>query len=389
MSDWNDPFAEDEAAREREARRAERERRRRGEETRESLGERVRSGMDEEAAPPTPPPAAVAPVAPPPAQVAPTAAPPTEVAPVAPPPIEVQPPAPPPPPPRRPPSDAVHRRRMWALAGLGVLIVVVAVVGTIISRGGDSAPEEAGIPAAKKTMEVVVPEGYDRTQTADVAEKAGLKGDYLEATQSFKGFDAAKYGAEGAESLEGFLFPATYELFKGAKVEDLVAKQLEAFELNAAEIDLEGAAEELGYTPYEVVNVAAMVEKEIAVPEERELAASVIYNRLDAGTPLGIDATIRFEDSDYDGQIVQSRLDQDTPYNTRINAGLPPGPISNPGLASLEAAAHPADSDYFYFVVKPGSCNEHTFVETEAEFAEAEQAYQDALIAEGGSPTDC
>ena len=106
-------------------------------------------------------------------------------------------------------------------------------------------------------------------------------------------------------------------------------------------------------------------------------------------TPLGIDATIRFEDHDYDGQIVQSRLDQDTPYNTRINAGLPPGPISNPGLASLEAAAHPADTDYFYFVVKPGSCNEHTFVETEAEFAEAEQAYQDALIAEGGSPTDC
>jgi uncharacterized YceG family protein len=132
-----------------------------------------------------------------------------------------------------------------------------------------------------------------------------------------------------------------------------------------------------------------MVEKEIAVPEERELAASVIYNRLEEGTPLGIDATIRFEDSDYDGQIVQSRLDQNTPYNTRLNAGLPPGPISNPGLASLEAAANPADTDYFYFVVKPGSCNEHTFVETEAEFTRAEAEYQAALQAEGGSPTEC
>src|SRR5687767_7614141 len=106
MSDWRDPFTDDEAAREREARRAERERRRLGEETRESLGERVRSGMAAE----TPKPA------------------PTQVQPAAPPP-------PPPPPPRRPAPDAIHRRRMWALVGLGVLIVAIAVVGTIISRG--------------------------------------------------------------------------------------------------------------------------------------------------------------------------------------------------------------------------------------------------------------
>jgi UPF0755 protein len=278
---------------------------------------------------------------------------------------------------------------MWALVGLGVLIVAVAVIGTIISRGGDSSSEASSAPASRKTIEVVVPEGYDRTQIAEVTKKAGLEGDYLKATESFKGFDLAKYGAEGAENLEGFLFPATYELFKGAKVEDLVAKQLEAFEMNAAEIDLEGAAAELGYTPYEVVNVAAMIEREIAVPEERELAASVIYNRLEQGNPLGIDATIRYEDHNYSGQLVQSRLAEDTPYNTRTNAGLPPGPIGNPGLASLEAAAKPADSDYFYFVVKPGSCNEHTFVETEAEFAAAEAEYQAALQAEGGSPTDC
>ena len=115
----------------------------------------------------------------------------------------------------------------------------------------------------------------------------------------------------------------------------------------------------------------------------------MINNRLEQGNPLGIDATIRYEDHNYSGQLVLSRLEEDTPYNTRTNAGLPPGPIGNPGLASLDAAAHPADSDYFFFVVKPGSCNEHTFVETEEEFAAAEQAYQDALQAEGGSPTDC
>jgi UPF0755 protein len=263
------------------------------------------------------------------------------------------------------------------------------VVGTIVSRGGDSSSEASNVPAAKKTIEVVVPEGYDRTQIAEVVKKAGLKGDYLKATESFKGFDMAKYGAGNAENLEGFLFPATYEVFKGAKVEDLVSKQLDAFEMNASDIDLQGAAKEQGRTQYELVNIAAMVEREIAVAEERELAASVINNRLEQGNPLGIDATIRYEDQNYSGQLVLSRLEEDTPYNTRTNTGLPPGPIGNPGLASLEAAANPADTDFFFFVVKPGSCNKHTFVETEDEFAAAEAEYQAALQAEGGSPTDC
>ncbi len=391
MSDWQDPFAEDAAARERAARRADRERRRREQEARESLGERVREELGGEAVAAEPrervqppeevdPPATQAPV--PPREVAEPVAqvPQTPTEPAQPPPSQ--------PPPRRTSTDAVHRRRMVALIGLGALIVIVAVLGTVISRGGDDDAATGAAPQAKKTIEFVVPEGYDRNQIAELAKKEGLKGDYLKATESVKGFDLAKYGAEGAENLEGFLFPATYELFKNASVEDLVAKQLEAFEANAAEVDLEGAKER-GYTPYEVVNVAAMVEREIAVPEERKLAAGVIYNRLDDGSPLGIDATIRFEDQNYSDQLVLSRLEEDTPYNTRLNAGLPPGPIGNPGLASLEAAASPAETDFFYFVVKPGSCNEHTFVETEAEFAAAEAEYQAALQAEGGSPTEC
>jgi UPF0755 protein len=171
-------------------------------------------------------------------------------------------------------------------------------------------------------------------------------------------------------------------------VEDLIAKQLEAFSQNLDGVDL-SYAEKQGLSPYDVVIVASMIEREIAVPEERKLAASVIYNRLEQGTPLGIDATIRFEDQNFTEPLVQSRLDTDTPYNTRINAGLPPGPIGNPGLASLEAAANPAETDYFFYVIKPGTCNEHAFVETEAEFAAAEAEYQAALQAEGGSPTEC
>ena len=149
-------------------------------------------------------------------------------------------------------------------------------------------------------------------------------------------------------------------------------------------------AESKNLSTYDVVIIASMIEREIQVPEERELAASVIYNRLDADNPLGIDATIRYEDQNYDEPLLQSRLDTDTPYNTHTNAGLPPGPIGNPGLASLEAAANPAETDFFYYVIKPGTCNEHAFVETEAEFDAAVAEYNAARDAAGGrSPTSC
>jgi YceG-like family len=357
-SDWRDPFADDEAARERAARRAEREarRREREEQSRASLGERVREelGTAGDTGPAEPPPKR---------------------------PAAAQ-------PPRRPPtSDRVRRRRTIGLLALGALIVIVAAVGVVLSRSGDDDTAPAA-PKERKTREVVIPEGYDRSQIAAVAKEARIKSDYEEASASSRAINLRKYGAEDAESLEGFLFPATYELFRNEDAKDLVERQLEAFEQNIAEVDMSWA-ERHGYSVYEIVNVASMIEREIQVPEERKLAASVIYNRLDAGNPLGIDATIRFEDQNYTEPLVESRLEEPTPYNTRVNPGLPPGPIGNPGLASLEAAANPAETDYFYYVIKPGTCNEHTFVETEEEFAAAEAEYQAALQAEGGSPTDC
>ena len=235
---------------------------------------------------------------------------------------------------------------------------------------------------------MLIPEGLDRHQIAELAKEQGLKGDYERASQDFKGFKLAKYGADGAPNLEGFLFPATYRLPKKGTVNDLVSRQLDAFRANLAEVDL-SYAESKNLNAYDVLKIASMIEREIQVPEERKLAAAVIYNRLKAGTPLGIDATIRYEDRNYDEQLLESRLSEDTPYNTRIRPGLPPTPISNPGLASIEAAANPAKSKAFFFVVKPGTCGEHVFVETQAEFDQAEAEYQAALQAEGGSPTDC
>jgi UPF0755 protein len=367
-SDWEDPYTgDDAAARERERRRAEREARRR-----ERLGERVREGMGTEEAPAAPPPPAPPPPEPLPPEV--------------PPPVDPPPPAPP----AKPQARAkVARRRLIALVGVLALAFLAFVVVVVAKKVGDGEEVPAGPPPkARKTISLTIPEGYSRDQVAAVAKKAGLAGDYMKETESFKGFKPSKYGAENPPNLEGFLFPATYELFRNATAKDLAGKQLEAFEQNIEAVDF-SYAESKNLTKYDVLKIASMIEREVQVPAERENVSSVIYNRLASSTPLGIDATIRFEDSNYDEQILESRLEEDTPYNTRVNAGLPPGPIGNPGLASIEAAANPAKTDFMYFVVKPGTCGEHVFSETDEEHAQAEAEYQAALQAEGGSPTEC
>jgi UPF0755 protein len=133
-----------------------------------------------------------------------------------------------------------------------------------------------------------------------------------------------------------------------------------------------------------------MVEREAGVAEDRPLIASVIYNRLRLGIPLGIDATIRFATGNWTEPLKQSELALTSPYNTRANAGLPPGPIGNPGLDSIEAAAHPAKTDYLFFVVKPCGEGEHAFAETDAEFQRYVDEYNAERAAQGGqSPTEC
>ncbi len=355
--EWHDPFEEDEASRERERRRAEREARRR--ERQQSLAKKVGAqGGDVE---PKPSPEST------PAAQQPAASPRTST----------------------PTGRALMARRIFGVGAVVVAVLLVyfgakAVKG-VLDGGDDSAP---AAPKPPKEQELLIPEGLDRHQIAELAKDEGLKGDYERASQEFKGFKPAKYGADGAPNLEGFLFPATYRLPKKGTVKDLVARQLDAFRANLSEVDL-SYAKSKNLNVYDVLKIASMIEREIQVPDERRLAAAVIYNRLAGQTPLGIDATIRYEDQNYDEQLLESRLSTDTPYNTRTHAGLPPTPIGNPGLASIEAAANPAKSDVFFFVVKPGSCGEHVFVETQAEFDEAEAAYQQALAEQGGSPTDC
>jgi UPF0755 protein len=223
-------------------------------------------------------------------------------------------------------------------------------------------------------INVTIPEGEDRTQIAATIKDLGLSGDYLAASKSFKGFDPNKYGAKNPKSLEGFLFPATYELDPGATVDQLVSKQLQGFEQNFAGVDM-SYAKSKNLTVYDVLTIASMIDKEVQIPSERALVAAVIYNRLSQGMPLGIDATTRFEFHNYTGDITQSQLESSSPYNTRINAGLPPTPIGNPGLAAIKAAARPAKVNYVFYVLNGDNSGHHCFTASGSEFNQLVAAY--------------
>jgi UPF0755 protein len=258
-----------------------------------------------------------------------------------------------------------RRRRIIAIVLLGVGVMTGAIV--YASR------EEPPPPEPLRTITLTVPEGYSRAQTAELACEAGLRGDYLKAS----------------EGHEGFLFPDTFELAAHAPVSDLVRLQLEDFKRRFAAVEM-GYARAKNLTERDVVTIASMVEEEAQLEDERKLIAAVIYNRLREGIPLGIDATVRFATGNYEQPLTEAELAVDSPYNTRVNAGLPPGPISSPGLASLEAAAHPAEVDYLYYVVKPGTCGKHSFSSSAAEFEADVAAYDEAREAAGGeSPDTC
>lgn len=252
-----------------------------------------------------------------------------------------------------------------------------------------AAIDKLSVPPVKRTLTVTIPEGYTRSQAAQVAEEAGVPGDYTKATIKSKYLDPAEYGGKNAKNLEGFLFPDTFELKPSAPVDDLVQLQLQDFKRRLEGVDMKYAKSK-NLTVFDVVTIASMVEDEAGVDSQRGLVASVIYNRLHEGMPLGIDATIRFATGNYTEPLTESELAIDSPYNSRTNVGLPPGPISNPGLASIEAAAHPPKTDYLFYVTTPGACGKLTFAKTEAEFEAAVDKYNSAREAAGGnSPDSC
>jgi uncharacterized YceG family protein len=180
---------------------------------------------------------------------------------------------------------------------------------------------------------------------------------------------------KGTKTAEGFLFPATYEMPEGSTANDLVQKQLDAFEDNFKHVDL-SYAKRKNLSRYDVLIIASMIEREAQVAKERPLVSAVIYNRLKEGMPLFIDATTRYATNNWQRPIRQSELEDPGPYNTRLNRGLPPTPIGNPGLASLKAAAKPSNKRYLFYVRKCGNDGQHAFSTNDAQFTRDNEAYQ-------------
>jgi UPF0755 protein len=246
---------------------------------------------------------------------------------------------------------------------------------------------EEGVPP--NITVVSLPEGLSRREMAPIVRESGVPGRYLRASRRHPALDPRRYGARNARSLEGFLFPATYELRKGRPARRLVEAQLEAFKRNFDEVDLRYARRK-NLTPYDVLIIASLIEREAAVPKERRLVSSVVYNRLKNDMSLGIDATVRYITGNWTQPLRQSELANPSRYNTRVHAGLPPGPIGNPGLASIKAAANPARTGYLFYVAAVCGNGRHKFAETDAEFQRYVDRYERAREERGGkSPTNC
>ena len=289
-----------------------------------------------------------------------------------------------------PPEPPRQKRRRGAvvlpvLAGLLIGGAAVAVA-VILVRGGGSG--EAATPAEPPAdsvanqggpvLGIVFPEGFTRQEMADrigavneiAKEERGVgtslvPREYRAITR--RSTLPGEFAGDGKmRSLEGFLFPATYDFTPETTTQQLVDLQLAAFDDAWAQVDLK-AAKKKNLTPYDVLIIASMIEKEVRVARERRLVAAVIYNRLKADIPLGLDATLRYGLEIPPTQaITESDLESDNPYNTRKLAGLPPTPISNPGLASMKAAARPAAVDFLYFA-REKDCKSHHFSRTQAQ----------------------
>jgi UPF0755 protein len=270
------------------------------------------------------------------------------------------------------------------LQRLRLLIVLLALV---LVAGVASAPSGGARPAATATtLRIVFPEGFSARQMIDrVAEvrRIAIRKRHIRPRLTGRAYAEAVAATRAPpafgqylkrRSVEGFLFPSLYEFSPTTPASRLVANQVAAFERRWRTVDLRGARARKR-TPYDVLTIASMVERETVAPEERRLVAAVIYNRLERDMPLGIDATLRYGlGIPGTRPLTKAQLRSSTPYNTRRFKGLPPTPIGNPGLPSMRAAARPANVDYLYYVRKPDRVH-HFFTADEKEFCRKAREY--------------
>jgi UPF0755 protein len=238
------------------------------------------------------------------------------------------------------------------------------------------------------TLSVTIPEGANIFDVAQRVEAAGLGNRQAVLKAALRDSVLVRDLDPGARSLEGYLFPDTYRFPRVATPDQIAAAMVKRFRLAAVGLGLRNgyfravpAGERVGV--HQAVTMASLVERETPIPQERPMVASVFVNRLERGMPLMTDPSVIYAallEGRYRGTIFQSDLASDSAYNTYRHAGLPPGPICNPGLASLRAAISPAKTDYLYFVAATADPSGHSrFSATLAEHARDVQAYRQSL----------
>jgi UPF0755 protein len=280
-----------------------------------------------------------------------------------------------------PPPRQVSRRRILVrrIAAIGALVVVALVAFAIVKVAGGSShgatPSTTAAPPPPKPFRIIFPEGFTRNDMAHrvtVVAKIAQRKSHKHVLLSSPGY----LHWSQPRAVDGFLFPATYDFLRNTTSKQLVQEQLDAFHQNWSKVNLSYARSK-HLTPYDVLIIASLVEKEALAPDERPKIARVIYNRLHAHMNLGIDATTRYGlHVPGTKALTQSELASTNPYNTRNPdiVGLPPTPIANPGLASMQAAAHPASGDWLYFVRKPDK-QHHYFTANYNDFLNHERLY--------------
>ncbi|WP_223879818.1 endolytic transglycosylase MltG [Paenibacillus spiritus] len=231
----------------------------------------------------------------------------------------------------------------------------------------------AGDVEKKETVTVTIPEGYTAEQiAAKLAEAWGMDAAaFLKVMNSGAGLEetaALKIPENGKlrHRLEGYLFPATYETVKeNATPSSIIASMMDELRGKLDQIpDLDRKLQERNISLHELLTVASLVEREVVADSERPLVAGVIYNRLNKGQKLEIDATVQYALPEQKERLLYKDLEIDSPYNTYRNEGLPPGPICSPGLKSIEAALSPEASDYYFYVTKKDGSRTHLFAKT-------------------------
>ncbi|HUB76351.1 MAG TPA: endolytic transglycosylase MltG [Solirubrobacteraceae bacterium] len=243
-------------------------------------------------------------------------------------------------------------------------------------------------PKSAPVRDVTIIDGLARAQIDALLRHERVHGSYLADTRRSKLLDPRRYGApKHTPSLEGFLYPDTYQLREPLRIPALVADQLKRFKQEFAKVSF-AYARSKHLTPYDVLIIASLVEAEARTAHDRALAASVIYNRLADGMDLGLDTTAAYAADNYSGSLTQAQLNSRSPWNTLNHKGLPPTPIDSPSLASIEAAAHPPRTGYLYFIVKVCGNGSLAFTSNYQQFLADSQAYQEALHKHGQQRTE-